>query len=106
MFESLDLAIQASYREQFLTFARRANAAFVLLVSEGVDWFEDHFLDIDGKRVLHQHMSNGEPIEVDAVWIDAARALEIPVGVVAEPLGELCGFRRHNPEGWVRRLDF
>jgi len=59
---------QAGYMRMLRQAALACNAAYVILVDDPPDYFEDRFLDIDGKRFLDPLMPSGERYEIREVW--------------------------------------
>src|ERR1044071_3224718 len=52
LFSSLDEAKQAFYMQGLRDAAKKANAAYVVLMIDVPDFFEDRFVDVDGVRIL------------------------------------------------------
>jgi hypothetical protein len=61
--------------------AKACNAAFVIIVNDPPDYFEDRFLDINGQRYLENQLPDGYKYEILSVWIDGDSMDPWPVGI-------------------------
>ena len=77
--------------------AKQSRAAHIVIVDDPPDFFEDRFLEIDGKRFLENQMPSGNKYDIHAIWTNIELCDEIPEGV-----DELS--RRVMPDGFVEYL--
>jgi hypothetical protein len=74
---------QRRFVQMLRRFARLINADYVVIVDDPPDYFEDKFIEIDGRRFLDNMTTGGKPYEVRGVWIANTRDDKIPDGVSA-----------------------
>ncbi|HEY0981176.1 hypothetical protein [Schlesneria sp.] len=88
--------IQRDFWKALRSFARDCNAGYVVIVDDAPDHFEDHFIDIDGKRMFDLHVNHRYGLGLREVWLQSCVTSTLPEGVTyrdSEQLGE--GFERH-----------
>ena len=89
LFSRLPPETQHFYWQAIRDAARAANAAYVVLVDEAADDFEDRFIDIDGRRILDTQPSHQWGHGIRAVWVDSSTGTECPVGVAASDTADI-----------------
>lgn len=72
---------QRRYLRLLRQFAKLCHAAYVIIVDDPPDYFEDRFIEIDGQRFLDDRMPSGKQYEIHGVWIDKSAECPIPEGV-------------------------
>ena len=76
---------QQAYRKMLRNFAKRCKATYVIIVTEPHDFFEDHFLEIDGQRFLESVTPSGKKYDIQSVWIDMDSSDKLPEGINETP---------------------
>jgi hypothetical protein len=98
IFESLGEDARLNHRSLMLSFARKAKAPFVIILPESGGYFEDHFIKMDGRRVLDVRLPDMAEYQVREIWIDPNMIQEFPFGVDPTPLGHYLGYNCYDPE--------
>jgi hypothetical protein len=80
-FYELEQSAQDEYWTMLRRVARACNSAFVIIVNEPPDYFEDRFLEIDGQRVIEKKMPNGFEYDILSVWVDDESLDPLPIGI-------------------------
>lgn len=84
LFASLDEAVQGHYWRVLRKAAHQCNAAYVIVVDDPPDYFEDRFVHVDGVWVLETVMPSGRPYEIRAVWESRSLGASEIEGISAE----------------------
>jgi hypothetical protein len=96
LFDELRPPIQVMLWNAIRSFAKDCDAAYVVIVDDAPDHFEDRFLDIDGKRVFDLHVTHRYGLKVREIWLQRSIMSVLPGGATygeSEQVGE--GFERH-----------
>jgi hypothetical protein len=97
MFRNLSESRQSEYWEMLVRCAKQCSAAYVIIVDDPPDFFEDRFLEIDGQRFLENEMPSGKKYDIRAIWIDFELCERVPLGIDASSRRELpFGFFRYS----------
>jgi hypothetical protein len=90
-FRALDPATQERYWQLLRRVARAIDAAFVAVINDPPDYWEDRFLDVDGQRVIEPRRPSGAIDDIVSVWVRDDAGVRPPAGVdvaSAQPLGD------------------
>lgn len=96
LFDSCDEIAQHRYKEMLLDLAKAMGAAYVIIVAEPWDYFEEYFRTVEDHKVLECRLESGEYFEIIEVWIDNALVSDVPEGVDAPVLEARGDFSRHE----------
>lgn len=72
IFQRLERTSRHNYWQLLRKIANACNAKYVVIVDDPPDFFEDKFLEIDGRRVLDSRTSSGKRYDIRAVWASVA----------------------------------
>jgi hypothetical protein len=81
LFGCLTESIQNRYWEMIRGFAKGCNAAYVVIIDDAPDDFEDQFVDINGARVLDTYVNHSYGHGIQSIWVDESRTATPPEGV-------------------------
>jgi len=81
LFRDLNESRQNEYWDMVGRCAKQCKAAHVVIVDDPPDFFEDRFLEIDGRRFLETEMPSGNKYDIHAIWTDLALCDQIPEGI-------------------------
>lgn len=81
LFHELSLSRQKEYWDMLRQCAKQCRAAYVVIVDDPPDFFEDRFLEIDGQRFLENQMPSGNEYDIRAVWTDGELCDKVPEGI-------------------------
>ena len=81
LFDALDVSRRWAYWRMLRKFAKLCAAKYVIIVDDPPDFFEDHFLEIDGRRILDNMTTRGNPYDIRAVWVDTESTDMLPEGI-------------------------
>lgn len=62
-------------------FAKLSNAAYVVIVDDAPDNFEDRFVEVNGIRFLDTDVSHSYGHGIQSVWVDGTRSASTPEGI-------------------------
>ena len=96
LFDKLLHTIQSDFWKAIRSFAKECNAAYVVIVDDAPDHFEDRFLEIEGRRMIDLDVNHGYGLGLREVWLQLSAMVTLPEGasyVGSEDIGE--GFQRH-----------
>ncbi|KYF65238.1 hypothetical protein BE11_24805 [Sorangium cellulosum] len=99
LFRNLSHDEQERYWKLIRVVAQRSNAAYIIVVNDPPDYFEDRFLEVDDRRWLDKQLPSGATYDFRAIWISTRAASALPEGVSSLPgndVGE--GFREYSVE--------
>ena len=88
--------MQSQFWRAIRAFAKDCNAAYVIIVDDAEDLFEDRFVDVDGKRVLDVEVKHRYGLSLREMWIQKSLGSTLPDGPEygdCEDIGE--GFECH-----------
>ncbi len=94
LFRELPRSRQDEYWEMLRQCAKQGRAAYIVIVDDPPDFFEDRFLEIDGQRFLENQMPSGNKYDIHAIWMNIELSDRIPEGVDVSS-------RRVMPNGFV-----
>jgi hypothetical protein len=80
-FSNLESAAQSEYLTMVRDFAKASRAAYVVLVDDAPDQFEDRFLEIAGVRHLDVEVPHQYGHGIRSIWVDESAGAVIPDGV-------------------------
>lgn len=94
LFQQLSLSRQKDYWDMLRQCAKQCRAAYVVIVDDPPDFFEDRFLEIDGQRFLENRLPSGNKYDIHAIWTDIELCGKVPEGVDESS-------RREIPDGFA-----
>lgn len=98
LFARLPDEITQDYWTIIREFAKACRAAYVVLVDDARDDFEDRFLEIDERRVLDTEVLHSYGHGIQAVWVDPSALGTRPEGVQEKLSREFSdGFLEYSP---------
>lgn len=83
IFERLERTSRDDYWQLLRNVANTCNAKYVVIVDDPPDFFEDKFIEIDGRRMLDPLASSGKPYDIRGVWASVDLEEQPPEGVQA-----------------------
>jgi hypothetical protein len=86
IFAELNDDLQQRYWQLLKRVARGCGATYVIVVDDPPDYFEDRFLEIDGRRFLENQTLSGRKYDIRSVWIDVDSLEPRPEGINGQPL--------------------
>jgi hypothetical protein len=96
LFETLTVKSQEAFWMTVRAFARDCGAAYVIIIDDAPDQFEDRFIPIGDKRLLDMEVSHRYGLGVRQVWIKTSSVPTPPEGPSYERFEEIGdGFRRY-----------
>ncbi len=99
LFAELPDSSQQQYLNMLHEFAKQICAGYVILVDDAPDFFEDRFLEIDGRRSLDTQVNHQYGLDIRAVWADRSAGAECPDGVADRVTADLGnGFVQYSVE--------
>ncbi len=84
LFSLLDHEAVEEYRSMIQRVASSVKASYVIFVEDPPDYFEDHFLDVDGIRYLDVFLPSGGRHSIIEVWTQEVDSI-IVEGIKLEP---------------------
>lgn len=81
LFETLNEDLQQRYWQLLRQVAKGCQAAYVIIVDDPPDYFEDRFLEVCGQRFLEKQTPSGRKYDIRSIWIDANCLDPRPEGV-------------------------
>lgn len=80
LFRRISEARQSQYWDMLGRCANHCRAAYVLFINDPADFFEDKFVEIDGRRFLDRETRFGMN-DVLAIWVDRTLCDKLPEGI-------------------------
>lgn len=100
LFGVLERSTQLAYWEMIRDFAKKISAAYVVIVDDACDNFEDRFVDVSGIRVLDTGVTHSYGHGIHAVWVDESLSARPPDGVSLDGSVDVGrGFRKYVVSG-------
>lgn len=81
LFSQLSEPRRNQYWNLFRECAKRCKSTHVIIVDDPPDYFEDRFLEIEGRRFLENELPSGNRYNIHAVWTDCNLCDTVPEGV-------------------------
>jgi hypothetical protein len=97
IFARLPQKLQERYWRLIREVAHACNATYLITIIDPPDYFEDKFLEVDGRRILDRRLSSGNEYEFHSLWIRIDSTDASPDGVSEATTGNVGeGFEEHS----------
>lgn len=89
LFSALPQERQQAHWRLLRGVAAASKASFLIVVIDPPGYFEDRFIELDGRRILDRERADGLEVEIQEIWIRADVVDAIPEGVHGPPKGDI-----------------